>query len=50
MLNTLAGAPPAAFLLYGLTIVCVASTVMLIGVFAFLFFAERSLKKTDIKT
>ncbi len=50
MLTVLSGAPPAMLLLDGLTIVCVASTLMLIGVFGFLFFAERSLNKTGKQT
>ncbi len=49
MSTLLSGAPIAAFLMDGLTIVCVASTAMLYTVFGFLYFAEKSLKDPDKK-
>jgi len=37
---------PAAFLfLDGLTLVCLIGTVLLLGVFGFLFYAEQQIKK-----
>jgi hypothetical protein len=37
-------AQPAAFFLEGLTIVSAVGTAILVGVFTFLYFAERSVK------
>jgi len=37
----------AAFFIEGLTLVTIIGTLLLIGVFAFLFFAERKMKSQN---
>ncbi len=38
---------PAAFFIDGLTLLCLAGTIILLAVFGFLYFAEKSVHKPE---